>query len=253
VDGVLQAGALLVIMAALVVNVAVNRLIRRRELHQRRIQAFEVIPAITGESIESSRPVHISFGSAAPGTETTLLALAGAEFAYYTAQQLTISDASPLFTVTETVAIPLAVDMLRQAYQSRGLLAERFKAVNVRWYPASGRALAFAGGISAMQSEDNLAANFLVGSFGAEIALILDASRRQQRPSIAVSDRLEGQAVAYAMADYPLIGEEIFAAGGYLGGQRRLVQRNALLDVSRWLLVIALIVMTLINLRQTGA
>jgi hypothetical protein len=251
VNDVTQVGALVVIVVALLLNITVNWLIRRRQLHQRRILAFEVIPEISGESIEASRPVHVSFGSAAPGTETTLLALASAEFAYYTAQQLTISDASPLFTVTESAAVPLAVDVLRLAYQSR---PGHFKPVNVRWYPAGTRSLAFAGGVTAMQSEDNVAANFLVGSFGAEIALILETSRRKHRPTLAVSDRLEGQAVAYAMSDYPLIGEEIFAAGGYLSGQRRLIQRNALLDVGRWLLVLALVGLAAWNLlRPTGA
>lgn len=254
-EGILQVGTLLTIMAVFVLNGVVNALTRRRDLHHRRIAAFEALPGIIGESIEASRPVHFSFGSAAPGTESTLLALASAEFAYYTAQLLTISDTSPLFTVTETAAVPLAVDTLRLAYQSRGLLAEHFKPVNIRWYPAGAQSLAFAGGITAMQSEEKLAANFLSGSFGTEIALILDMSQRKQRPTLAVSDRLEGQAVSYALADYPLIGEEIFAAGAYVSGQPRLRRRNAVLDVGRWLLVIILLVIVAANLIRlfTGA
>ncbi|MCU0514647.1 MAG: hypothetical protein MUE40_19005 [Anaerolineae bacterium] len=253
-EGLVQVVALLVILAVFMLNSIVNALTRRRDLVQRRLPALERLPDLTAVSIEASRPLHFSAGSAAPGTESTLLALAGAEITYYVARQVTLSDAPPLLTVTESVALPLATDTLRLAYASRGRL-ERFKPVNVRWYPAGERALAFAGGLSALQSEEKPAANLLTGSFGTELALILDSAQRQGSTTLSVSDRLEGQAVAWAMADQPLIGEEVFAAAGYLSEQPRLARRNAVLDAGRWLLVAALLSLAAVQLLNslTGA
>ena len=52
----------------------------------------------------------------------------------------------------------------------------------------------------------------LNGNFGPEIALVLEAAARKRRSSIAGSVDLDEQAVAYAIADRALIGEELFVA-----------------------------------------
>jgi hypothetical protein len=90
--------------------------------------------------------------------------------------------------------------------------------------------------------DDNVGANFMVGSFGPELALIADAAYRRNQPLIAASDQLEGQAVAFAVSDKPLIGEEIFAAGAYLGSDAPQMGSVITQDVLRWLLIAAIVV-----------
>jgi hypothetical protein len=81
----------------------------------------------------------------------------------------------------------------------------------------------------------------MTGSYGPELALILTASKRQQAPSIAVSNQLSGQAVAVAMADYPLIGEEIFVSTPYLDKEGRRAAEAVVMDALRWLLILAML------------
>jgi hypothetical protein len=90
-------------------------------------------------------------------------------------------------------------------------------------------------------------ANFLVGSFGPELALIADAAYRRNQPVIAASDQLEGQAVAFAVSDRPLIGEEIFNAGAFLGGEPGQVAGAVAQDVLRWLLIVLILVSALVT------
>lgn len=231
----------------------VNAYNRRRVVALRPIEAYTMLPTLTGESIEASRPVHIGFGSAAPGNDSTITALASAQIVYYLTQQLTISDANPIVSVSETATIALAQNTLQQAYQSRGMLARyaSHAGINTRWYPAGERSLALAAGLMTLQSEEAVSANVLAGSFGIELALVANAAQRQQRPFIAVSDQLSGQAVAYALSDAPLIGEELFAAAGYLSDNPEYARRNIAMDVLRWLVVLLLTGLLALSLFQT--
>lgn len=238
--GEAQGTAILIIILVFVVNAVLTGRRRQNKPTMRPISAFESLPTLAAESIESSRPIHFSAGSAGIGTDSTLLALVNNEFLYQVARRVNMGDASPIFTVTETAALPLYVDTLRRAYQSQDRL-RAFSIINVRWYPTGLRSLAFAAGAGAMQGEEQITANVLSGSFGVELVYIIDAATRRNRPVVAGSNRLTGQAVAFALADDVLIGEEMFAAAGYLDDNPAMAQRNIVLDMIRWLLVLALL------------
>ena len=246
----------IIILIALFVNV----LIRLNEYKpMRRITAFDKIRQMTGASIESSRPLHVSIGSTTIGDETTMLALLSSEFIYYATREVAIGDAAPLFTVSEGSALPLASDTLRRAYEheNRTRALNLFnplskEAISARWYPAGRRSLAFASALTTMQADDNLSGNVLVGRYGLELALILDAAYRNKRPTVATSDLLDGQAIAYALADDALIGEEVFTASAYTTANIRIQKRNFIIDLMRGLVVIAIIGLTLYNMVAGG-
>ena len=89
-------------------------------------------------------------------------------------------------------------------------------------------------------------ANLLVGRFGPELALVSQAAARHGQGLLAASDQLDGQAVAWAMADEPLIGEELYFAGAWLhptpGNQAAVLMQDTL----RWLLIAALVIMAIL-------
>jgi hypothetical protein len=251
--------ALFAILFILGMNGAINAFLKRRAtLVQRPIDAYAAVPALTSASIEDGRPIHISFGSAAPGLDSTPLALATADFAYYTAQRITLGDAMPLFTLTEPSGLPLAFDTMRRAYEARGPEAvERFnlmrkKRAGVRWYPAGTQSLAFAGGVTAMQSEERITTHFFLGRQGVELALMAEAAQRKGHTVVAGSDQLAGQAVAYAMADYALIGDEIFAGGAYVGQTPELLRRNRVMDGLRVSMIAVLVALAVAARLQLG-
>jgi len=253
-DATDQTLALLILLGALVITIITTQVVRGGAVNPalRYIKAYrETLPRMVGLSIESSRPLHLSLGSAGIGGEQTLLAIASAELVYQMTERVAIGDAVPILTMTNTSAIPLAQDTLRRAYRSRGLLS-RFKATNIRWYPAGNRSMAFAAAVTTMMAHDKVAGNMMAGSYGIELALIMDQSARHNVPIVAVSDQLEGQAIAYALSDAPLIGEEIFAAGTYLDGGSVQVGETMTVDVLRWLLIIALLVAFVAGIINNG-
>ncbi|MBZ0292679.1 MAG: hypothetical protein K8L99_08985 [Anaerolineae bacterium] len=216
---------------------------QRNRLALRVIPAYEHVPQMVGAAIEANRPMHLSMGSTGIGNGNTVLSLATAELFYQTARQAAISASSPILTTSNPTSIPLEQDILRRAYASRYLL-QRFRSSDVQWYPSGPRSLAFAAALTALVADNHVGGNVLVGSFGSELALILDATYRRGQMSIAASDRLDGQAIAYAMADEPLIGEEIYVAGAYLDDQRVSVFT---LDVLRWVVILAIVALAIIT------
>ncbi len=246
-DSTTQVITVLILLLAMVVSIIATQFIRRRrELATLRpIPAYAALPLMVGEAIEANRPVHVSFGSASLGGSSTPLALASAELFYQVAQRASIGAAAPILSMSDPTAIPLGQDTLRRAYQTRGLL-ERYPRGSVRWYPAGARSLAFAAALTATLGDDHIAHNILIGSFGPELALVAEAAARRRQGVIAASDQLEGQAVAYAVSDQPLIGEEIFTAGAYLGASASQSGAVVTLDILRLLLVLALFIPTAI-------
>jgi hypothetical protein len=241
----IQVITILILLLTLVISVVVTQFVRRRAdlFALRDIPAYSALPLVVGEAIEANRPVHLSLGSAGIGGPTTLLALASAELAYQMAQRTSIGAVPPIVTVSDPSALPLAQDTLRRAYRSRDML-DRYRASSVQWYPAGGRSLAFAAALTSVLGSDNVAGNVLAGSFGPELALISDAAIRRDQHLIATSDQVEGQAVALAMADQPLLGEDVFAAGAYLGQTASQVAGLVTQDVLRWLLILFIFIPT---------
>jgi hypothetical protein len=225
----------------LLITLVVVALPTRRKYWLRKIRAYDVIPSLIGQSIESSQPIHISLGSAGIGGSTTLAALAGAEFAFYVSEQATIGDAPPVITLSDPSAIPLGQDALRRAYYAHNR-GQMFRPTRVQWYPSGTRSMAFAAALTRLMATDRVSTNVLTGSYGPELALLLYTSKRRGITSIAVSDQLEGQAIAFALADHRLIGEEAFVAPSYLSDDPGAMRRAVAIDVMRWLLVLAIVI-----------
>lgn len=234
-------------VAATVVLVYTARFLgarRGRRRSQRQLAGLERLPAWTGQAVEAGRPLHLAFGSAGVGDDNTAVALAEAEFFHHIIQKASASDVSPLVTMSAATTIPLAQDTLRRAWRDGDYLAR------AQWTPQGARSLAYAASVSAMTGVDEPAAHILAGSFGPEVALMLDSAGRRGQPSLAVSDQLAGQAVAYAMADEALIGEELFAAAGAIADEGRAPADAAVMDVWRGLLIMGVTAGLLVQVFQ---
>ena len=112
--------------------------------------------------------------------------------------------------------------------------------------PANGRLsgvtpFSFAAGVLPVIFDEQISVNFLTGSFGSEVGLIVDAAERSGSYSLAGTENITAQAVLYAASPEPLIGEELYAAGAYL--QVGSVHQASVLaqDIFRWLIILALL------------
>jgi hypothetical protein len=242
-DNTTQLLTFLIILAVFVANSVVRR---RDNIPQRPIIVFDLLSRLVSDSVESNRPLHLSFGSAGVGERETVLALASADFLYASATQVAIGDAPPIISVGNSSTLQIARDMARRAHKNSPVADEK-RPYDIRWYP-NGTQFGLVATAGVLNRDDRASSHIMAGSYGAELALLLWGNHRQRIPSIAASDRLDGQAVAVGMADGYLLGEEIFAAAGYMVGNESLAHRNVILDLTRWLLIATIFILLVVNL-----
>ena len=98
--------------------------------------------------------------------------------------------------------------------------------------------------------DDAISANLMIGSFGNEAALITSAGERSQTKTLAGTDNLPGQAILYATAHDPLIGEELYAGGAYMDANPMHEASLHAQDIFRWAIIGLVIILSLAGLLQ---
>jgi hypothetical protein len=232
--------------SALSIGTVVSRR-RRIPFSLRRIEAYRTMPLNVDGAVESNQRIHFSVGGAAVGQSSTLTALAGLSTMYILAERQAFASNVPIITLTDPITLAIAQDMLRRAYLSRNNL-KTYQANTVIWYPQSERSLAFGAGAATLIRTRDVSGNILLGEFGPELAFIGEASIRRDTFFVGHSTRLEGQAIAYAQSDNPLIGEELFVGNAYLTPENPSNMGSVMaMDVLRWVIIAAIILVALVN------
>jgi hypothetical protein len=149
-----------------------------------------------------------------------------------------ISDRPPIATSGNGALSILTQDTLHAVYRAGNVLEQ--------YDPARGQLTGptpfsyIAGTLPILHSEQ-IAANILVGNFGPEVALLCEQSNREGAYTLAASDSLPAQAVMFAAAQEPLIGEELFAIPAYLNAKPVFAASLRTQDVLRWVIMAVLV------------
>lgn len=231
--------AFLFLFALLIVGFLVlGRRKSARPVLLRRIEAFDHLPATIGEAVESGRRLHLSLGSGVIGQADTAATLAGLTAATQVAAQAVVSDKPPIITSADGSAMLLAQDALKAVYRQQNA-AERFDAGAARVAGLS--PISFNAALAPLVSDEAVAGNVVVGAVGPEAVLVAEAGRRAGVPTLAGSDNLAAQAAFLAAAEDTLLGEDLFAAGAYLGQSSAHVASLRAQDVLRVILIVVIL------------
>lgn len=199
------------------VFIVLNRRRAARPPLLRPIPAFDRLPEILGEAVESGRRLHLSLGSGVIGQADTATTLAGLTAAGQVAAKAVASDRPPIVTAADGSAMLLAQDGLKQVYRQQNAL-ERFEPGAARVAGLS--PMSFGAALTPLVQDEAVAGNILVGPAGTESLLVAEAGQRAGIATLAGTDNLAAQAAFFAVADHSLLGEDVFAAGAYLGRAR---------------------------------
>jgi len=188
--------------------------------------------------VEDGTRLHVSLGRGNMLTTRGASALAGLAMLRQLAERTAISDRPPVATSGDPILAILSQDTLQSGY--------RAAAAEEAYDPATGRLsgltpFSFVAGAMPIICDENVSTNVLIGGFGPEAALLAEAAERENALTVAASDDLSAQAALFAAAQEPLISEELYAAGAYVGAG---ASHNASLqvqDVLRWLIILALL------------
>lgn len=211
----------------------------------RNIPAFKQLRRTIELAVEDGSRLQVSLGSGdVLGTEAAA-AFAGLTLLRQVAEIAADSDQPPLATAGAGNLMLLAQDTLRHSYLKLGI-ADQY---HLRLAQVTGLTpFSFAAGAIPMILDRKLSASALAGSFGTEAGLFTAAAQRVGGFSLGGSDNLNSQAILFATADQPLIGEELYATGAYMDAGASHQASLRAQDVLRWLIIFMLIVSAVLPL-----
>ncbi len=204
----------------------------------RRIDAFHTLPQTVGQAVETGRRLHLSLGTGSLGNASTAATLAGVTVLDQISAAAAVSDKPLIVTSADGATMLLAQDTLRNVYARQNALG--------RYDPYSSQAvgltpISYGAAQTTLQKDEAVAGTILIGSVGTEAVLLAEAAHRQGVTTLAGSDNPATQAVLFASADHPLIGEDLFAGGAYIGGAPAHVGSLQAQDILRLLIAGAIV------------
>jgi len=218
---------------------------RGSAIHIRDIPAFRHFHREVDLAVEAGKRLHVSLGRGSINDLQGGAALIGLTILDRCAREASNSDRPPVTTSGNGVITILSQDTLQSTYRSLAA-EERYDPTNAR---LTGLApMAYAAGAMPAIHDEHINANFLAGHIGTEVALLSEASERSRSLSVAGTDDLTGQAVLYATCDEPLLGEELYAAGAYLGANPAHIASLRMQDILRWALVAVIVLGAVLKL-----
>lgn len=210
---------------------------RRSPSAVRELPALMRLYRAIGLSVEDGTRLHVSLGHGGLLNARGGSAFAGLAALRLISERTSVSDKPPVASAGDPALGLLTQDTLQAGYQAAG--------VDELYVPTSGRVtgfgpFGFVAGAMPITSNENISANILLGHFGAEVGLLVEASERENVTLIGASDDFAGQAVLFAGSQESLIGEELFAAGAYIGAGPSHMASLTVQDILRWVIVVVL-------------
>jgi hypothetical protein len=209
----------------------------------REIPAFGRLRRAIGLAVEAGNRLHISLGRGDLISTHSAVGFVGLSILDRISRSTAASDRPPVATSGESMLAVLSQDTLHGASKFMGADYDPLRGQLTGLTP-----YAYAAGTAALIHDEEMGANLLIGSFGSEVALITEASDRSEGLTLAGTDNLTGQAVLYATAQEPLIGEDTYAGGAYMGAGGMHQASLTAQDVLRWIIILALLVGAVLKL-----
>jgi hypothetical protein len=180
----------------------------------RPIRAYEEIEQLASQAAESGQALHISLGRGQIGSEATPEALMGLVVFQYVCRSAAQYDQAVLASLGDPTLLGVAQGMLQRARQEAGF-PEHYTGRQISFYGPD--PFAYAAGARAEVAQREHLANLVVGHWGAEGLWLGEASRQEGVRQLGGTSDPATSALLYASLEQAVVGEDLFAAGGYLG------------------------------------
>lgn len=243
ITGLMSLVFILIFFGLIVILAVAGR--NRPGIELRHIPAFAKIRRSIELSVEAGSRLHVSIGRGTITGPESAAALVGLSMLEKMASSASTGDRPPIVTTGDPALAILAQDTLKTSYQEIGLI-DQYERTSSQLSGIS--PFSYAAGALPIASDKKSATSILVGSFGMEVALLTDGCERSGNTTIAGTDDISAQAILYATANEPLIGEELYAGGAYVDAGIMHTASLRAQDAVRWLLVIVILAGILLNL-----
>lgn len=198
---------LLALFSALILGYIL--LARRRSLFIRRIPGLTAVDEAVGRATEMGRPISFSLGLGDLGI-ITLQALA---IAIHVIRMAIRFGNRVILTTADSTVYAVADEAVREAFTAEGR-PESYRVEDVRFL--SDRQFAYASAMTGVILREQVASNFMFGTFFAESLILAEAGNQVGAIQVAGTPQTTQIPFFVAACDYTIIGDEYYAGTAYL-------------------------------------
>lgn len=203
----------------------------------REIAGLKAVEDAIGRATEMARPLLFTPGWGGDIQRPTTIASMNilSHVASYTANY----NCRLIYPTHDPVIMTVAQEVIQESYTLAGF-PDRYRQDDIRYVSSSqfGYAAAVDGLITRMKP----AAIFLLGTFEAESLILAETGNAAGAIQVAGTDSTIQLSFFIVACDYTLIGEELFAASGYLSGDKSILASVKAQDMMKVLIAALLIV-----------
>ncbi|MDO8670396.1 MAG: hypothetical protein Q7O66_03080 [Dehalococcoidia bacterium] len=208
----------------------------------RGIEGIDDLDRNVETAAETGKAVHFSLGTGSLGDGLTLQTLAGIDFMREMGLRTAAAGPPLVVTTSSALALPIMESTVQNAYaETSGGIG--FQPDNNRFIAPT--PVAYAAGVMRVIADENIGFNVMVGSFGPEYLLMGEAGARNDAKQLVAAADPTVLPFVVATADYPVIGEELFALGSYLRPSPARIGSLIAQDAVRLVIVILIVALTI--------
>lgn len=214
----------------------------------RPISAYTKLKRAIGLAVEDGSQIHVSLGRGGVTSPQSASAFVGLSMLEQVIRIASAGDRPPVATAGNAALSILAQDTIHGTSEKIELKSKKTSSGELRGLTP----FSYAVGTMPTIRDDRVSANILAGWYGNEVIWLTAAGKRQNSFTMAGTAHLPAQAVMYSTVEEPLIGEELFAGGAYLGAGPMHISSLKVQDVFRWILVGGILIGILLKFAGFG-
>lgn len=236
-----------VVLCTVVVLISVL-LARRRRFYVRPLPGLQAIDDALGRATEMGSPVmYITGWGGDLARPTTMASLA---ILSHVARRTAAFGTPILFPSHDPVVASVAQDTIQQGYAA-GKRPELYNSADVAFVTQS--QLGYAAAVDGIMSRRKPGAVFLLGTFEGEALILAETAHNVGAVQIAGTDSTIQLSFFLVACDYTLIGEELFAASGYLSGDPLILGAVRGQDILKIIIIAVLLIGAILGLFQINS
>ncbi|MBU8933148.1 MAG: hypothetical protein KOO62_03990 [candidate division Zixibacteria bacterium] len=212
----------------------------RQRFKLREIAGLKAVEEAIGRATEMGRPLLFTPGWGGDIQRPTTIA--SMNILSHVARKTAQYDCRLVYPTHDPVIMTVAQEVVREACVQAGF-PDRYNANDI-FYVSSSQ-FGYAAAVEGLISRTKPASVFLLGTFEAESLILAETANINGSIQIAGTDSTIQLSFFIVACDYVLIGEELFAASGYLSGDRSILASVRAQDILKVMLAIIMIIATL--------
>jgi hypothetical protein len=225
------------IISFAVIFYAILSLRKGKEFKVREISGLKAVEEAVGRATEMGSPILFTPGYGGDIQRPTTIA--SLNILSTVAEKTAEYDCRLIYPTHDPVIMAVAQEVVKGAYYKLGY-PERYRADDIFYISSS--QFGYAAAVDGLISRNRPASVFLLGTFEAESLIMAETGNSIGAMQIAGTDSTIQLAFFIVACDYTLIGEELFAASGYLTQDKSILASIKAQDLLKLLIGIFIVI-----------